>query len=447
MTDIVLHRLQFAFTITYHYLFPQLTMGLGLLIVILKTLALRRGDERLNIAARFWARIFAVNFAMGVVTGIPMEFQFGTNWARFSEAAGGIIGQTLAMEGVFAFFLESAFLGLFLFGEKRLGPRLHWVAAFAVFLGSWVSGFFIIATNAWMQNPVGHKIVDGVIQLESLGALFTNPWLPIMYAHTMIGAVVTASFVMAGIGAYYLLSGSHEAYGRIFVRTGVIAGLISSVLMAMPTGDLHAKKVAEDHPVSFAAMEGLFKTEDGAGLVIMGQPDMAKRRLDNPIEVPNVLSFLTWRSWNAEVKGLEEFPEEDWPDNIPLLYYSYHIMVGLGTLFMALMSLAGFLLWRKRLFTTKPVLWALMLAMPFPYLANTFGWMTTELGRQPWVIWGLMRTSEGTSSSVVSGNIMFTLLGFMGMYALLSILFLFLVRREIVHGPEGGHGHGAKAEG
>lgn len=442
MDDLVLHRLQFAFTITYHYLFPQLTMGLGLLIVILKTLALRRGDERLNDAARFWARIFAVNFAMGVVTGIPMEFQFGTNWSRFSEAAGGVIGQTLAMEGVFAFFLESAFLGLFLFGEKRLGPRLHWVAAFAVFLGSWVSGFFIIATNAWMQNPVGHTVEGGVIQLESVSALFTNPWLPIMYAHTMVGSVVTASFVMAGTGAYYLLSGAHEPYGRIFVRTGVIAGLIASFLMAMPTGDLHAKKVAEDHPVSFAAMEGLFETEQGAGMVLIGQPDMAKRRLDNPIELPNVLSFLTFRSWDAEVKGLEEFPEEDWPDNIPLLYYSYHIMVGLGTLFIALMALAAFLLWRKRLFTTRPALWALMLATPFPYVANTFGWMTTELGRQPWLIWGLMRTSEGTSPSVASGSVMFTLLGFMGMYALLSILFLFLVGREISHGPGGSHAHG-----
>ncbi|GMV39039.1 MAG: cytochrome ubiquinol oxidase subunit I [Myxococcales bacterium] len=442
MDDLVLHRLQFAFTITYHYLFPQLTMGLGLLIVILKTLALRRGDERLNESARFWARIFAVNFAMGVVTGIPMEFQFGTNWSRFSEAAGGVIGQTLAMEGVFAFFLESAFLGLFLFGERRLGPRLHWVAAFAVFLGSWVSGFFIIATNAWMQNPVGHTVEDGVIQLESVSALFTNPWLPIMYAHTMIGSVVTASFVMAGTGAYYLLSGAHEPYGRIFVRTGVIAGLIASFLMAMPTGDLHAKKVAEDHPVSFAAMEGLFETEQGAGLVLIGQPDMEKRRLDNPIELPNVLSFLTFRSWDAEVKGLAEFPEEDWPDNIPLLYYSYHIMVGLGTLFIALMAMAALLLWRKRLFTTRAALWALMLATPFPYVANTFGWMTTELGRQPWLIWGLMRTSEGTSPSVASGSVMFTLLGFMGMYALLSILFLFLVGREISHGPGGSHGHG-----
>ncbi|MHC4550765.1 MAG: cytochrome ubiquinol oxidase subunit I [Planctomycetota bacterium] len=435
MDALSLHRFHFAFTVAYHYLFPQLTMGLALLIVILKSAARRTGDERYDRAARFWGRIFGLNFLMGVVTGIPMEFQFGTNWARFAEAAGGVIGQTLAMEGVFSFFLESTFLGLFLFGEKLLGPRGHWWAAFLVFLGSWLSGFFVVATNAWMQHPVGYRLEEGEIVLESLGALLTNPWLIWQYLHVMLGSVVTASFVMAGVGAYYLLRGDHADHGRIFVRLGVSAGLVASVLVAFPTGDVQAKLVYRHQPATFAAMEGHFTTRDMAPLVLVGQPDMERLRLDNPIEVPGVLSFLTHYSWAGEVKGLKDFPRAEWPDHVPLLYYSYHIMAGLGTIFIAAMALAGWMLWRRRLFASRPLLWTLMLLLPFPYLANTFGWLTAELGRQPWVIHGLMRTADGFSANVSAGNALFTLLGFMGMYALLSILFLFLAAREIHRGP------------
>src|SRR5450432_4136674 len=226
MDALTVHRLHFAFTVTFHYIFPQLTMGLALLIVILKTLAMRTGNAHYNEAARFWARIFAINFAVGVVTGIPMEFQFGTNWARFSKAAGGVIGQTLAMEGVFSFFLESSFLGVFLFGEERLWPKAHWFAAFLVFAGSWLSGFFIIATDAWMQHPTGYRLAaSGEILLTSFWGLILNPWIFWQYLHNMTGSVVTASFVMASVGAFYLLSGRSEDYGRTFVRLGVIAGM------------------------------------------------------------------------------------------------------------------------------------------------------------------------------------------------------------------------------
>ena len=445
------HRFHFAFTISYHYLFPQLTMGLGLLIVILKTRALRSGDERFDRAAHFWGKIFGINFAMGVVTGIPMEFQFGTNWARFAEAAGGVIGQTLAMEGVFAFFLESSFLALFLFGWKRLSPRAHWVAAFLVFLGSWISGFFIVATNAFMQHPVGYEVLpDGSLALTSFFALLTNPWLPWQYLHTMMGSVVTASFVMAAVGAYYVLmerggradagdgaegGGSNGAFGRLFLRTGVVVGLPATILIAFPTGDFQAVMVAENQPAAFASMEGLFDTEEGAPLALIGQPDMERLRLDNPLEVPGVLSFLTYRRWGAEVKGLNDFPRDEWPDNVPLHYYAYHIMVGLGTIFIGIMLLSAFLLYRGRLFTSRWMLWVLLLAAPFPYIANNTGWMTAELGRQPWVIYGVMRTEAGFSQNVSTGNALFTLIGFMGLYALLSVLFLFLVGREIAHGP------------
>jgi cytochrome d ubiquinol oxidase subunit I len=436
MDALTVHRLHFAFTITFHYLFPQLTMGLALLILVLKTMALRTGNEHYNHAARFWTKIFAVNFAMGVVTGIPMEFQFGTNWARFSKAAGGVIGQTLAMEGVFSFFLESSFLGVFLFGEKRLGPKAHWFAAFLVFLGSWLSGFFIIATDAWMQHPTGYSLgPNGEILLSSFWGLLLNPWIFWQYLHNMIGSVVTASFVMSSIGAFYLLTHRQEEFGRTFVRLGVIAGTIAACLMIFPTGDGQGKNLAYMQPSTLAAMEGLFETADGAPLAILGQPDMEQRKLDNPLVVPRALSFLTYQRWGARVQGLNAFPRERWPDNIPLLYYSYHIMVGLGTIFVGAMALAAFTLWRGTLYTLRPLLWMLMLMLPFPYIATTAGWVTAEMGRQPWLIYGIMRTSVGVSPHVSSGNAIFTLLGFMGLYTILAMLGLLLVYREIEEGP------------
>jgi cytochrome d ubiquinol oxidase subunit I len=433
---LLIHRLHFAFTITFHYLFPQLTMGLAPLIVVLKTLALRRNDATYDQAARFWARIFGINFVLGVVTGIPMEFQFGTNWSHFSRFAGGVIGQTLAMEGLFAFFLESAFLGLFLYGEKRLTAKGHWWAGFAVFLGSWLSGFFIIATNAWMQHPVAFsRAPDGSFQLGSFWGLLLNPWAWWQYAHNMSGAAITGSFVMASVGAFYLISDRHEQQGRVFVKVGVVAGAIFSMLQLYPTGDGQGRMVARHQPVTLAAMEALFQSRPGAPLVIIGQPNMAEQKIDNQIIVPEMLSFLTYRRWEAHVQGLDAFPTEVWPQNISLLYYCYHIMVGLGTIFIAIMAAAAFLLWRGRLFHARWMLWVLMLAVPFPYIANTAGWLTAELGRQPWLVYGLMRTEEGYSRAVSAGNGLFTLLGFMGMYTVLGILFLFLVGREIEHGP------------
>jgi cytochrome bd ubiquinol oxidase subunit I len=433
---LAVHRLHFAFTVTFHYLFPQLTMGLALLIVILKTAALKTGNPSYSEAARFWVKIFAINFAVGVVTGIPMEFQFGTNWAQFSKNAGGVIGQTLAMEGVFSFFLESTFLGLFVYGEKHLSPKLHWVTAFLVFLGSWLSGFFIIATDAWMQHPTGYKIgASDQILLDSFWGLVLNPWILWQYLHNMIGAVVTASFVMASVGAYYQLAGRCANHARIFLRTGVVVGTIAVLAMLFPTGDGQGRMVADHQPITLAAMEGLFDTSEGAPIALVGQPDTEAMKLDNPLFVPDALSFLTYRRWGAVVKGLKDFPRDLWPDNIPLLYYSYHIMVGIGTLLIALMLLSIWSLWRGRLYQSKPLLWALMLALPFPYIATTAGWMTAELGRQPWLIYGVMRTAAGVSPRVSAANGLFTLIGFMGLYFVLGILFLFLIHREIEHGP------------
>jgi cytochrome d ubiquinol oxidase subunit I len=437
MTSELIHRLHFAFTITFHYLFPQLTMGLSLLIVVLKTMALRTGQEHWDRAARFWGRIFAINFVFGVVTGIPMEFEFGTNWSRFAELSGGVIGQPLAMEGVFSFFLESAFLGVFLYGANKVSAKVHWLSAVGVFVGSWISGFFIIVTDAWMQHPVAfNHLPNGRFEVTSFWALLLNPWALLQYMHNMTGAVVTASFVMGAVGAFYLLDKRNEEYGRSFVKLGVIAGVISSILIVFPTGDLHGKFVARNQPAAIAGMEGLFKTEQGAGLVLIGQPNEETGQIDNPIVVNDLLSFLIYGTTKAEVKGLDQIKPEDRPQNLPLLFYAYHIMAGLGTWFMVLMLGSAFLLWRGKLYTCRAVLWALLLSFPLPYIANTAGWMTAELGRQPWLIYGLMRTSAGYSQMVSAGNGLFTLLGFMGMYALMGLLFTVLVYREIATGPE-----------
>ncbi|BDU75595.1 cytochrome ubiquinol oxidase subunit I [Mesoterricola sediminis] len=430
------HRLQFGFTATFHYLFPQLTMGLALVIVLLKGLALWKQEPRFHTAARFWIRIFGLTFAVGVVTGIPLEFQFGTNWARFSRDAGGVVGQTLAMEGMFAFFLESTFLGLLVFGERKLGERMHALAAVALFLGSWLSGYFIVATNAFMQHPVGYQAVGGALQLSSFAAFVFNPWALVQYAHTMTGAVVTGAFVVAAVGAFWTLQGLHPGQARLNLRLGVALGLVASLAAAFPTGDQQGKLVARHQPVALAAMEGRWHSGPYAEVNLIGQPDVRNQRLENPVPLPGILSFIAYGSFSSDVRGLDAFPPDQWPTNIELLYYGFHIMVGLGTLFIALMGLSALLLWRGILDHARPVLWCLMLAFPFPFIANSAGWMVAELGRQPWLVFGLLRTADGTSHLVHPGQTIFTALGFAGLYLVLGLLYLFLVSREVAHGPK-----------
>ena len=430
------HRLQFGFTIVYHYLFPQLTMGLAFIIVLWKWYALRTEDARYDRAARFWSKIFAVNFVLGVVTGVPMEFQFGTNWARFSRYSAGVIGQTLAMEGMFAFFLESAFVAALVFGEGKLSRRKHLGAAACVWLGSWLSGYFIVTTNAFMQHPVGHALLDGVLVLGHPFQFLFNSWALVEYAHTMMASVVTGSFVVTAVGAFYLLRGQHEEQARVYLTWGTRIALVACVLVAFPTGDRQAKLVAEYQPVSLAAMEGRFESGANADLTFIGQPNVRERRIDNAIRAPMVLSVLAYGTPKRSVLGLKAFPVLDWPTNIELLYYSFHVMAGLGTLFIGLMALSAWLGWRGTLPHTRSLLWVLMLAFPFPYIATTAGWMTAELGRQPWLVYGLFRTVDGYSASVSSGNTLFTLIGFTGLYFVLGLMFLYLVGRELAHGPE-----------
>ena len=436
MTDAeIAARWQFAFTIMFHYLFPVLTMGLGVLLAVLKTLELRTGRRIYGSAARFWARIFAITFAMGVVTGIPMEFQFGTNWARFAHYAGPVVGQTLFMEGVFAFFAESSFIGVFLFGEGHVRPWLHWLSAVMVAAGAVLSGFFIVATNAWMQHPVGYQPSGDRVELTSLWALLSNPYARWQYPHVISGSMITASMVMAGIGAFYLLARQHEESGRVFVRVGVTAGLIFSLFSLFPTGSFQGENITRFQPAKMAAMEGLFKTQAGAPIAIIGMPDRDRQELMDPIYVPGLLSYLAYGNFRATVTGLNDIPRDLQPP-VEIVYYTYHIMVGLGTIFIAILALAGFLLWRGTLFDRRGVLWLLMLAMPFPFIANEAGWTVSEVGRQPWVVYGLQRVAMATSTNVTPGMTYFTLFGFMGLYLLTGLLYLVLFFRIVQAGPE-----------
>ncbi len=438
MVDAVFaHRIQFAFTVMFHYLFPILTMGLGFFIAILSSMHLATGDKRYATAARFWARIFAINFALGVVTGIPLEFEFGTNWSRFSAFGGGVFGQTLPLEGVYAFFLESGFLGLFLYGEGRVPRGVHWLAGLGVSLGSLLSGYFIVATDAWMQHPVGYVTDPSrAIRLKSFWAVLLNPYAGWQYAHTINGALLAAAFVIGGIGAFYLLSHRHQEFARVAVKMAVIAGAVLSLTQLFPTGDFDSRNVVKYQPTKLATMEGLFETEKGAPLAIIGMPDTQQGRLIDPVFVPEFLSFLAYGDFHATVNGLKAYPRELWPP-VELTYYAYHIMVGLGTIFIAIMIVGVFLLWRRRLFECRWYLWILMLALPFPYIANEAGWVVAEVGRQPWLVYGLLKTADGTSANVAVGETVFTTLGFAGTYLMLGILFLFLVGRVIYQGPGG----------
>ncbi len=436
MDAVFAHRVQFAFTVMFHYLFPILTMGLGFFIALFSTLGRVKSDPRYDRAARFWAKIFAVNFALGVVTGIPLEFEFGTNWSRFSNFGGAVFGQTLPMEGVYAFFLESGFLGMFLVGEKRVGRTLHWLSGLGVAAGSLLSGYFIVATDAWMQHPVGYSTdPSGAIRLESFWAVLLNPYAGWQYAHTICGAFLTAAFVIGGVGAFYLLIGRHTEFARLSVRAAVLAGTLFALLQLFPTGDMGSKNVARHQPVKLASMEGLFESQVGAPIAIIGMPDTDTRTLIDPIYLPEFLSLLAYGSFRAPVNGLNTYPRELWPP-VELTYYAYHIMVGLGTIFIAVMLLGLFLLGRRKLYESRWYLWILMLSVPFPYIANEAGWIVAEVGRQPWIVYGLMRTAEGTSANVAAGETVFTTLGFAGIYAMLGLLFLFLVGRVIAKGPE-----------
>ncbi len=431
-----LARFQFAMTIGFHFLFPPISIGLGWMLVLVETLGWRTANDTYVRMGRFFAKMLALTFAVGVATGIVMEFQFGTNWARYSTFVGDIFGAPLAAEGVFAFFLESGFLGLYLFGRGRVSKGVHWFSALMVALGATISAFWILVANSWQQTPTGFEVQGGRAVLTSFSDAVFNPSMWVRFFHTMSAALVTGAFFMAGVSAYLLLRGNGGDVAPRALRLGIVAGLAFSVISAFPTGDLHGRQVARDQPEKLAAIEGIYTSQRSAPLALFALPDAGPPpRLRAAIEIPGLASFLSYGDFDAEVKGIDAFP----PDQVPPLwitFVSFHNMVLLGGLFVAVTALGVFLMWRRRMDGAR---WyhGLVLAVSWlPLAACQFGWVAAEVGRQPWTVYRLLRTADSVSVTVGVPELLFSIVLFGLIYLALLGLYLFLLVREANHGPD-----------
>jgi len=485
MDVVLLSRLQFALTIMFHYLFPPLTIGLSVVLVYLEGRWLATGDALYHAAARFWTRIFALNFAIGVATGIVMEFEFGTNWAAYSRFVGDVFGSALAAEGIFAFFLESGFLALLVFGWDRVGPRMHFFSTVMVSLGSIFSSIWIVVANSWQQTPAGHHVVqmtrDGEpwfvnglpvmrAEITDFWGLVFNPSTVHRLVHVWIGAFILGAFFVMSISAWYLLKGRHEEFARRSFRGGLLLAVVSTVA-AIVSGDLQAKNVAREQPAKLAAMEALYETGP-AGLAILGIPDDGRGRLAAAVSVPGLLSFLRHGDPSAPVLGLDAFRPEDRPP-VALSFFSYRVMVGCGTGLAVLSLLAAGLLRGGRLFRTRWLLGAFVVAVLPAMIANQAGWVAAEVGRQPWIVhpavardasgvplrdadgfvryetvtvplpdgtpWETpagLRTSDGISEAVRADQVLGSIVLFGILYVLLGALWLFILDAKIRHGPD-----------
>jgi cytochrome d ubiquinol oxidase subunit I len=444
MDVVLLARIQFAMTVMFHFIFPSITIGLALLVAIAETARHRTGDELWDRLATFWTRLFALTFVIGVATGITMEFQFGTNWAAYSTFVGDIFGAPLAAEGVFAFFLESGFLGLLLFGRRRISSRVRMIAAWMVALGSTLSGFWIIVANSWMQTPAGYEIVDGRARLTDFWAAVFNPSTLPRFTHTIASSWVAGAFLMTGVAAWYLLKRRHRDVARRSLTMGLVVAFVASGLM-FATGDVSSRQVAATQGAKFAAMQALYHTTDGAPIIIWSLPpsqDPSDAPEGPEIQISRLLSFLTVGSFEATITGLEAYPTSQWPP-IALTFLGYHNMVLLGTLMLLFTLLGLYYRWRGRIERRRTWLRLAVLAIPIPHFAIQLGWMTAEVGRQPWIVYGLMRTEAGVSSAVGATDIVLSIALFGIVYVALFVLWLWMLVDEIRRGPGAAPGHPA----
>lgn len=467
-----LSRLQFAFTIMFHYLFPPLTIGMGVVLVYLEGMFLKTREPIYETAARFWTSLFAVTFAVGVATGIVMEFQFGTNWAAYSRFVGDVFGSALAAEGIFAFFLESGFLAILVFGWDKVGPKVHFFATTMVALGSMFSAIWIVVANSWQQTPAGHHIVqmmrdgepwtvDGApvmrAEITDFWAMVLNPSTLNRITHVWIGAFIVGAFFIMSISAWYLLHGKHEDFARRSFTGGLIFATLAS-LAALVSGDMNARMVAEHQPAKLAAFEGHFETGP-ASVSLFGMPNAAEKRLDAAVELPGMLSWMLTGNAQGEVLGLDAIPDEYEPP-LGISYWSFHIMVGLGVAFIVLTLYASWLRMRGRLFETRWLLWAFVFAVIGPFVANEIGWVAAEVGRQPWIVYPRMAvdasgapvldaagmvqyrldegllTSAGLSENVNGGEVLASIVMFGLVYALLFWVWVFVLHQKIQAGPQ-----------
>jgi cytochrome d ubiquinol oxidase subunit I len=435
MDAVLLARLQFALTVGFHFLFPPISIGLAWLLVIIETLGWKTRSEVYTQIGKFFGKILGLTFAVGVATGIVMEFQFGTNWAEYSKFVGDVFGAPLAAEGVFAFFLESGFLGLYLFGRNRVAPGVHWFSSLMVAVGATLSAFWIIVANSWQQTPAGFVLRNGRAELTSFWDAVFNPSTMIRYLHTVDAALIAGAFFMAGIAAYVLLKGKESEAGKESLKLAVIFGLVVSVLELAPSGHEHARQVARTQPEKFAAIEGLYTSQTGAPVVLFAVPVDRPPELKAPIEIPGLLSWMAFGDVNAPIKGLNEFPSDEIPP-LFLTFVSFHNMVILGLYFIVVMALGTYKLYKGTLWESRKYLTLLVWSIPLPLIACQFGWIAAEVGRQPWIVYRILRTSQAASVTVSSGEILFSIILFALIYAFLGILYVYLLIKKIKHGPD-----------
>ncbi|WP_289013286.1 cytochrome ubiquinol oxidase subunit I [uncultured Capnocytophaga sp.] len=431
----ILARVQFALTIAFHYIYPPLSIGLGLLMVAFKGIYLRTGKKEYDTLARFWTRIFSLTFGLGVATGIVMEFEFGTNWATYSRYVGDIFGSALAAEGVFAFALESTCLGIVLFGWNKVKPIWHFLATLGVFLGSMCSAIWIVIANSWQQTPAGYVIAGEGMQAKAVitdfWAMVFNPSSIDRIWHVWQGAFLAGIFLVLSVHAWYLLKGRHvEISKKAFKVTLIIATVVC--LLQLVSGHSSADGVAKNQPEKLAAMEGHFKTGPGDAYII-GWVDK-KNEETHGLSIPKGLSYMVHFDGDAPVTGLDQYPVEDRPGQVNAVFQFYHIMVAIGMFLIALTLYASFLLWRGKLYDKRWLLHIFVWSVLLPQIANQVGWFAAEMGRQPWIVYKLLRTSEALSKSVSANQILFAIILFTVIYIILFALFIYLMKKKIVHG-------------
>lgn len=433
----ILARVQFALTIMFHYIYPPLSIGLGLILVLIEAAYLKSKNPFYKETAKFWTKVFALTFAFGVATGIVMEFEFGTNWATYSRYVGDVFGSALAAEGVFAFFLESGFLAILLFGWDRVGPKVHFFATLMVCLGAHFSAIWIIVANSWMQTPAGFHIVGDALtaraEIISFWGMVFNPSSMDRLAHSVIGAWLAGAFMVISVSAYYLWKKRHLEFAKYSIKIGLGVALVACILQVF-SGDRSAQIVAEYQPAKLAALEGLYKTQKGAPLLLFGIPNAKKERVEYSIGIPKLLSFLSFRDFNAEVKGLDQVSEKDRPMT-SVLFPTYRLMIGSWALMFTL-CLFGVYMWRKgTLFHNSIMLKLCMASVLLPQIANQAGWVCAEMGRYPWIVYHHLRISEGLSKAVTANHVLGSLILFTFLYFCLFILFLYLLNEKFKHGP------------
>lgn len=439
MDALILARLQFALTIMFHYIFPVLSIGLGLIMAIIETIYVRTEKPVYLVAAQFWVKIFSLTFAMGVVTGIVMEFEFGTNWSTYSRYVGDVFGSALAAEGIFAFFLESGFLAIVLFGWNRVGKKTHLFSTWMVCLGAHFSAIWIVVANSWMQTPAGFHIVgEGMFaraEIINFWEMVFNPSSVVRLLHVILGCWLAGAFLVISISAYYMLKKRDLEVARLSMRVGLIVAFISCLLQ-LELGDLSGKIVAKYQPAKLAALEGRYKTESGAPLTLFGIVNSKEERIDYAIQIPKLLSFLSFGSFDAQVDGLDRIPREDWP-NLPVIFNVYRLMLLTWALMFILAASGLYLFYRGRLENHPWLLRAMVFSAMIPQIGNQAGWYSAESGRYPWIVYGLLRISEGLSKAVTANQILFSIIMFGVIYFILFILFIYLLNEKVKIGPAG----------